>query len=261
MKTHVFAGLLACFAVSMHSSMLFADVEIEKGRMLLTKGDVWKALEIFSACLRDGTTINQHQHVECLYLGEKAAEKVMNTMNRGGCRQEDLARFRSLGLRTEIQKYYDTYCDYGHEFFWTLRKKFPLSPYRAEVEFTFRGSCDVYVPQGWKDCEKAELKYAEEFSGVDYVVRAKLELAYLYDNLWEHLTDLQGPVELVGTGNTEQDKILAEESRYKALILYHDILWSASPLITDDEYRMATSRYAELQARIPGHVFYGLSID
>ena len=68
-------------------------------------------------------------------------------------------------------------------------------------------------------------------------------------------------MEFVGTGNAEQNKILAEESRYKALILYHDILRSASTLITDDEYRMAMSRYAELQARIPGHVFYGLSID
>ncbi len=261
MKMRMFSRFLACFTVFMYSSILFADVEIEKGRTLFTKGDIWGALEIFSACLHGKIALEERQLVECLYLGEKAADQVILSINRKGCRKEDLAKFRKLGLKVQMQKYFDVYCEYDSEFFRTLRKKFPFSPYRAEVEFMHRGGCNVYVPQGWKDCEKAELKYIEEFSGADYVIRAKLELAHLYDNLWEHLTDLQGPVELVGTGNAEQDKTLAEESRYKALILYHDILQSASIFITDDEYRMAMSRYAELQARIPGHVFYGLSID
>lgn len=261
MKGRVFTGFWGCLVVFIYSSMLFADVEIEKGRTLFTKGDIWGALKIFSACLRDEITIGQHQHVACLYLGEKAAEQVILSMNRRGCREEDLAKFRKLGLKAEMQKYFDVYCEYDYAFFKMLRKKFPFSPYWAEVEFMFRGGCNAYVPQGWKDCEKAELKYIEEFSSVDYVVRAKLELARLYDNLWEHLTDPQGPVELVGTDNAEQNKILVEESRYKAIILYRDILRSASTLITDDEHRMVISRYAELQARIPGHVFYGLSID
>ena len=116
------------------------------------------------------------------------------------------------------------------------------------------------MPLGWRDCERADLEYIQSFPDSPFSVVAKLSLARLYDNLWELLSEPDGPIDLVGTGNPTADAEMAEQARYKALLLYDEILRSESAQISHGDYRMSAARYAGLQAKIPGNSFYALSI-
>lgn len=255
-KIVVLIGCTASFAVS---GAVFARVDVERGRLMLDKQEHWAALELFAPCLKDSYSAEKNEHANCLYLGEKAAAEVMLSIQRSDCENSDLLRLEKLGLQP-IRNVKYAGCLYDYDFFKKLRARFPNSRYRDEVELLFRGGCNVYVPLGWRDCERADLRYIESFPDSLFAAVAKLSLARLYDNLWDHLSDPHGPIDLVGTGNPAEDTAMAEQARYKALLLYDEILRSASAQISDGDYRMSAARYAELQAKIPGNSFYALSI-
>lgn len=255
-KIVVFIGCIAAFSVS---GALFARVGIEQGRTMFEKQEYWAALELFAPCLQDSYQAEKNEHTDCLYLGEKAAAAVMLSIQRSDCENSDLLRLEKLGLQP-IRNVKYAGCLYDYDFFKKLRVRLPDSRYRDEVELLFRGGCNVYVPLGWRDCERADLRYIESFPDSTFAAVAKLSLARLYDNLWEHLSDSGGPIDLVGTGNPTEDAEMAEQARYKALLLYDQILQSESAQISDADYRMSAARYVELQAKIPGNSFYALSI-
>lgn len=259
MRAYLIAVLLGCIASFTLCSLAIARVNVEQGRAMLEKQEYWTALELFASCLQDSHQAEKNKHADCLYLGEKAAVAVMLSIQRSGCENSDLLRFEQLGLQP-IRNVKYAGCLYDYDFFKKLRARFPNSRYRDEVELLFRADCNVYVPLGWRNCERADLEYIQSFPDSPFAVVAKLSLARLYDNLWELLSEPDGPIDLVGTGNPAEDAAMAEQARYKALLLYDEILQLESVQISDTDYRRSATRYAQLQAKIPGNVFYALSI-
>lgn len=236
---------------------LGADVNVQAGRAALTKGEIWAALEIFIPCLKTPLADKSAQ-ADCLYLGNQAADAVTDAMTRTGCQGTDIATARRMGLNVTREYMYETYCAHDGAFLKKLRTDLPYSAYRDEVEWLFRGGCDVYEKLGWRECESANLNYIKAFPRSEYAAMAKYDLARIYDNAWQYLHEGHA-TELVGSGDPAKDAVLAETLRLQALLLYRKLLESDFRPMRHTR-RFFAIRYQTLSAKIPDNVFDGISI-
>jgi hypothetical protein len=230
-----------------------ADDDIVAGKKLLERGDAWGALTVFAPCLKHPLA-DADKQVDCLYFGDKASRAVIASMSRHGCRDADIARFNRLGFKTRRLHVTEDYCAEDPIFLLTLQRGYPHSRYRDEVEFLLRGGCDVYKASGgWRDCERHDFEYIEAFSSSEYVALAKLELARMYAELWEVFNEDRSVfAHEGGTGDTTKDARLAAEYRYRALLLYRELLHSQNRLLAP-QIRSIAIRYAKLSAGIDSH--------
>ena len=230
-----------------------SKVDIDSARKMVVEKKYFSALQIVSPCLNVKNSAEISNLDECLYLGEKIAEKAVSDMSakysqslyditqlyQGKSPVKYHNKLNEIEnqlvkpiLDLGISPFYSTIGGdwiYQHEFFKTLNSQLPNPKYQDEVEYVLFSSSPSAVTSQWKLWVSGLEQYIKRHPTGIFSLRAKLDLARLYDDLWfladpghvekykTYLMDNQGIY-------IDQNPTLANEHRKKALKLYHEII-------------------------------------
>lgn len=244
MTTKVSIVIFAIFLFSITKIALADEIDINRAKVLLSKAQYKEALTILSPCLSENLNIPNQILEDCLYLGENAATKMEEAMWHKGIGDGERDKiFKSFGIKPEYNHHNGPI--YNHDFFHSLNATFPASKYKDEVTYI------LIQNNFWQAWENQLIGYLKEFPKGHYAIKAKLDLAHLYDNLWDVLSVEESFYrEDFSTGNFEEDLKLAEDYRARAINLYETILkdvTASSPGISEYELKETQKRVGNLR--------------
>jgi len=184
-----------------------------------------RALKALAPCLKAKVGARPDLE-ECLYLGEYAAsglrEQIQVHLWKVG--NDKAGRSKWLAAITPPVVSSDDWPTYDHDFFHRLARLFPDSSYADEFEYYLMPAPD----KAWKPAVKKLRAYLDRFPAGHYVAAVELDLAGIYDNLWDLVRpDSQEPKlyrEDFITGNPRHDAYRAKQYREQALIFYQRAL-------------------------------------
>lgn len=235
---------LPFFLFSINRIAFSSEIDINKAKELLNKAQYKEALTILSPCLNENLNIPNQILEECLYLGENASAEMEDAMWRDGVGDSERDKiFKSYGIKPEYDHHNGPI--YNHAFFNRLKVTFPTSKYKDEYTYI------LIKNENWKIWEKQLISYLKEFPEGNYAIKAKLDLAHLYDNLWDVLSEDNLYREYFSSGNLEEDLKRAEDYRSKAINLYEAVLKDATastPGISEYELNETKTRVRNLRA-------------
>lgn len=227
---------LVCIAFLFSSINVYAEVRLEEAKILYYEQDKYlEALQLVSPCLKVDSPKDVPDLEECLYFGNSVSEKAMEELNvkqkiiqrnfnidmkeRSILINDLLAPYKKMGITPVYAEPHNEY-RYQYEFFKRLKELFPKSKYRAEYEYILLNNGDVVCD--WEEWLEALNEYIKEFPNSKYTLRAKLDLAYNYDDLWNLIHPDHDWSNLVVT--FPKDEEMANDYKQKALQLYKEIL-------------------------------------
>jgi hypothetical protein len=234
-----------------------------------------RALEALVPCLK-AKLGSRPDLEECLYLGDHAAsglrDQIQEHLREAGSDAAESSKW--LAAITPPIVSADDWPIYHHDFFRRLARLFPDSSYADEFEYYLVPAPD----EAWKLAVKKLRAYLDRFPAGHYVAAVELELAGIYDNLWDLVRPgSQEPQvyrqELI-TGNRRRDAYRAKQYREQALIFYQRALraFSTNPappldlvqqLLDDRESKLdhARQRFKLLRAGKGGEQWWYLIND
>ena len=245
----VFILLLLFSSVSNGQS----KVDLDRARKMVAEKKYFSALQIVSPCLSVKNSGEISNLDDCLYFGEEIAIKAVADMS--------VKYNASMAEIQKLEKPYDhdNYVNkkdelenqlvkplldlgvspfhseiggdwiYQHEFFTTLNSQLPNSKYREEVEYVLFSSSPSAVTSQWELWVSGLEQYIKRHPTGKFSLRAKLDLARLYDDLWyianpAYVEGAKKDLMAMQNVNVDQNSVLANEYRKKALTLYREII-------------------------------------
>jgi len=220
-----------------------AEIKLDEAKKLVNQKKYFDALKLVSPCLKAVSTKNIPNLEDCLYEGEKIAELAVEELSQQlfkllkNLKMENYPDYLSYyaaydAIRKKLEGPYVNmgihlfYCGsgaeywYKSEFFKRLKEIFPKSKYRAEYEYVLIDK-SAHV-NNWEDWISELENYIKNFPTGKYSLRAKLDLAYNYDDLW-NIIHPNHDWSFLGV-TFPKDSKLADEYKHKALKLYQEIL-------------------------------------
>jgi hypothetical protein len=244
------------------------QIDLDRAMQLTESGNYFEALTIVSPCLKSGSADEFSNLEDCLYYGEKIAilavnklsTTYLNALERHEAPQDfrswvGLLPYKKLGINPEWDHYNDA--TYKNEFFIKLSKVFPISKYKEEYTYKLivTGENSIENVSRWENDLKAYLKV---FPDGQYASRVKLDLANIYDNLWDILLpENKNEYRTDFTSRDDRaDGIAAEKYRQEALRLYNEFLSGKhTEGISDYQINNAKQRVTELEHKIKGNAY------
>lgn len=267
-------AVLALFCLLSTASISMSAVEsidISKTKTLASKQEYAQSLQILSPCLSATLATAFSNLEECLYEGEHIVNLLIPHLQKeilayyaqhqgkvfDFSTWPQVVAYKKLGLHFKFGHYGSVL--YAHEFFQKLKLLFPTSKYRAEYEYR------LIVPNiqgviGWQEWEALLQQYLKSFPKGKYATLSRLDLAHIYDNLWDLIRsdNRVGYHQYFTTGDVGKDKTISEQYRIKSIKLYQTALKRSSHL-EKSVLKKSKARLAALQERKPGYEFYILN--